>query len=74
MAPIYPENPLWVCCCCGCYPFIGILKGLLAAIPCTLIFMVMCIGMSIIMWPYDIILAYYGFIATQKILYFYGFD
>jgi hypothetical protein len=49
MGRIKDGNCLWVLCCCGCLPIIGIIKGalvlpfgaVLAVVPCTLAAIVM---------------------------------
>lgn len=31
------DNPLWVLCCCGCLPFVGLVKGAIVCVPVCLL-------------------------------------
>lgn len=64
---IHANNILWVCCCCGFLPFIGLFKGLIAFIPCTLIHVIPCTLIAIILLPHDIFFTYYSILSSEKI-------
>lgn len=64
---LYPDNWLWVCCCCGCLPIIGVLKGMITVAPSALLISLSCTIISIILLPHDIFLTYYCFLCTKKL-------
>lgn len=64
---LHPDNWLWVCCCCGCLPIFGFLKGIITFVPSTLIIALSCTIISIVLLPNDIFLTYYCFVRTKKL-------
>ncbi len=32
-----PENPIWICCCCGYLPILGVIKGSIIVLPILII-------------------------------------
>lgn len=67
MGRVQADNWLWVICCCGCLPIIGLVKGLICAGPVALIYMLGCTFTAIIMLPHDIYYTYYTILSTKKI-------
>lgn len=60
------DNPLWICCCCGCLPWIALIKIAFISPICTIIIVPSCTLISIILLPHDIIYTYYTVLATKK--------
>ena len=58
MARTYPDNLCWVCCCCGCYPIIGLIKGAIVVGPILILSLIGFNGCCIILLPHDIFLTY----------------
>lgn len=67
MARIHENNWIWVICCCGFLPFIGLVKGLIAVIPCMLIQVISCTFIALILLPHDIFYSFYSILKTCKI-------
>ena len=55
---VYPNNPCWVLCCCGCLPVVGLIKGLVFGSPAVLILGVSFTGISYICMPHILYLVY----------------
>ena len=64
---LHPNNCLWVLCCCGCLPILGLLKGIITVVPSILLQWIPCTIISIILLPHDIFITYYSFLASKKI-------
>eukprot|EP01084_Bolivina_argentea_P164443 285901_1 len=60
------HHPIWVCCCCGCLPWIAIIKIAFISPICTIIIAPSCFVISLIMIPHDIFYTYYTVLATKK--------
>ena len=58
MTRIHNDNPIWVCCCCGCLPWLGIVKGVLFGIPVALYVGCGITLISILCLPHDLYLVY----------------
>ncbi len=56
----------WLCCC-GCLPFLGILKGAVCVVPCTIYFTVVIVGMTLALLPCDIYYSYRSFMTTPRL-------
>jgi hypothetical protein len=63
----HPDNCLWVFCCCGFLPILGIIKGIIIVGPITLINIIGVTGIAIILLPYDIFLSYRALCKTSII-------
>lgn len=50
---VHPDNPLWVLCCCGGLPVLGILKGLLFFAPPTIYTTLATTATAIIFLPHN---------------------
>ena len=61
-----PDHPLAILCCCGCLPWIALIKIILISPITTIIIFPSCIVISIIMLPHDIVYTYYTVLATKK--------
>jgi len=67
MSRIENKSNLWLFCCCGCLPIIGFIKGLIIAIPVTILSIFGFTGIALILLPHDIVLTYRAFIKTSII-------
>lgn len=67
MARTYPDNICWVCCCCGCYPIIGLIKGAIVVGPILILSLIGFNGCCIILLPHDIFLTYKALLKTSLI-------
>ena len=63
----HPNNCLWVFCCCGCLPIIGLIKGLIIVGPIFIISLIGFTGVAIILLPHDIFLTYKSLLKTRII-------
>ena len=63
----HPNNLIWVACCCGCLPILGLIKGILVVGPNLLISLIGFTGISIILLPHDIFLTYKAACKTSII-------
>lgn len=63
----HPNNCLWVFCCCGCLPILGIIKGIIVVCPIIIISVFGLTGVAIILLPHDIILTYKAICKTSII-------
>ena len=64
---IHSDNCLWVFCCCGCLPFLGLIKGLIVVGPIFIISLIGFTGVAIILLPHDIFLTYKSLLKTGLI-------
>ena len=64
---IHADNCLWVLCCCGCLPLIGLIKGLITVVPSTIIHAIPCFLISVILLPHDIYYTYASILRSKKI-------
>jgi len=67
MSRFKDNNNLWLLCCCGCLPIIGFIKGLIIAIPVSIMSIFGFTGIALILLPHDIVLTYRAFIKTSII-------
>ncbi len=67
MGRTYPDNICWVCCCCGCLPIIGLIKGVIVVGPILIISFIGITGCAIVLLPHDIFLTYKALIKTSLI-------
>ncbi len=63
----HPDNCLWIFCCCGCLPIIGIIKGTIIVAPIFIISLLGFTGVAIILLPHDIFLTYKAICKTSII-------
>ena len=63
----HPNNCLWIFCCCGCLPIIGLIKGLIIVGPIFIISLIGFTGVAIILLPHDIFLTYKSLLKTHII-------
>lgn len=61
------DNLIWICCCCGCLPIMGIIKGIIIVAPITLISTISCTGITIILLLRNAILTYKALCKTSLI-------
>lgn len=54
----HPDNPLWVCCCCGCLPFLGLAKAVLYAPLPILLVVASATGTALVCLPHDVYLSF----------------
>eukprot|EP01087_Luapelamoeba_hula_P014361 TRINITY_DN4194_c0_g1_i1.p1 TRINITY_DN4194_c0_g1~~TRINITY_DN4194_c0_g1_i1.p1 ORF type:complete len:311 (-),score=28.10 TRINITY_DN4194_c0_g1_i1:108-1040(-) len=64
---VHTDNLLWVCCCCGCLPFLALIHGLIAVIPTMVMVVPACTVISVILLPHDIVLTYKSVYGTSVI-------
>ena len=64
---IHRDNCLWICCCCGCLPILGIIKGIIIVGPIFIISLFGFTGAAIILLPHDIFLTYKALCKTSVI-------
>ena len=64
---IYKDNLLWIFCCCGGLPLLGIIKGIIIVIPILLISTFGFTWVAIILLPHDIVLTYRALFKTSII-------
>ena len=62
-----PDNICLICCCCGCLPIIGLIKGVITVGPISIISFFSITGCAIILLPHDIFLTYKALIKTSLI-------
>ena len=62
-----PDNICWVCCCCGCLPIIGLVKGVIIVGPILIISFFGITGSAIVLLQHDIFLTYNTLIKTSLI-------
>jgi hypothetical protein len=67
MARVYSDNPLWVLCCCGCLPFVGLIKWALIAPFIFPIWAIAVPGIALICLPWDIVMTFYTFVMTKSL-------
>jgi hypothetical protein len=67
MAKTHPDNIFWVCCCCGCLPIIGLIKGAIVVGPIVILSFICITGSAIILLPHDIFLTYRALFKTSLI-------
>ena len=67
MGRTHPDNICWVCCCCGCLPIIGLVKGVIIVGPILIISFFGITGSAIVLLPHDIFLTYKALIKTSLI-------
>ena len=67
MGRTHPENICWICCCCGCLPIIGLIKGVIVVGPILIISFLGITGCAIVLLPHDIFLTYKALIKTSLI-------
>ena len=58
MTRVHNDNPAWVCCCCGCLPVIGLIKGIILGTLPALYFAVCITGIATVCLPNDAYLVY----------------
>ena len=58
MSRIHDGSPLWICCCCGGLPFLGLLKALILAPIPVLMVSLGCFLTSVSCLPHDVYLSY----------------
>ena len=63
----HPDNCIWICCCCGCLPVLGIIKGIIIVGPIFIISLFGFTGAAIILLPHDIFLTYKALCKTSVI-------
>lgn len=63
----HPDDILWLACCCGCLPILGLIKGAIIVIPITIISLFGFTGIAIILLPHDIFLTYKALLKTSLI-------
>ena len=64
---IHSNNCIWVFCCCGCLPILGLIKGLIIVGPIFIISLIGFTGVAIILLPHDIFLTYKSLLKTGLI-------
>jgi hypothetical protein len=64
---IHSNNCIWVFCCCGCLPILGLIKGLIIVGPIFIISLFGFTGVAIILLPHDIFLTYKSLLKTGLI-------
>lgn len=67
MGRIHDDNICWVCCCCGCLPIIGFIKGVIVVGPIVILSLFGIEGSALILLPHDIFLTYKALIKTSLI-------
>ena len=67
MGRTHTDNICWVCCCCGCLPIIGLIKGAILVGPILVTSIISFTGCAIILLPHDIFLSYKALIKTSLI-------
>jgi len=67
MGRVNTDSLLWICCCCGGIPFLGLLHGLIAVIPVTLGVTLCDTVIAIIYLPHDIWYTYYSVLSSSLI-------
>ena len=67
MGRTHPDNCLWIFCCCGCLPMIGLFKGLIIVGPILIISLISFTSIAIILLPHDIFLTYKSLLKTHII-------
>ena len=63
----HPDNCIWICCCCGCLPVLGIIKGIIIVGPIFIISLFGYTGIAMILLPHDIFLTYKALCKTSVI-------
>ena len=63
----HPDDILWLACCCGCLPILGIIKGAIIVGPITIISLFGFTGIAIILLPHDVYLTYKALLKTSLI-------
>ena len=63
----HPDDLLWLACCCGCLPILGIIKGAIIVGPITIISLFGFTGIAIILLPHDVYLTYKALLKTSLI-------
>ena len=63
----HPNDYIWICCCCGCLPLLGIIKGIIIVVPIFIISLFGFTGAAIILLPHDIFLTYKALCKTSVI-------
>jgi len=58
---------MWVGCCCGCLPWIAVIKGFLAAPPCIILTAVPMFIICILYIPHDIIYTLFTILNTPRL-------
>jgi len=64
---IRTDSFIWALCCCGCLPIIGFIKGIIIAIPVTILSIFGFTGSAITLLPHDIFFTYRVLIKTSII-------
>jgi len=67
MGRVKSDNFLWICCCCGCLPLIGLIKGAILCVPILIIHFIPCTLIALVLLPHDIFYTYYTILATKKL-------
>ena len=67
MGRTHPDNICWICCCCGCLPTIGLIKGAIVVGPILILSFLGITGSAIVLLPHDIFLTYKALIKTSII-------
>lgn len=62
-----PDDPVWICCCCGCLPILGMIKGAIIVVPILILNIIGFTGISIILLPHDFVLTYRMLFKTKII-------
>ena len=63
----HPDNGLWILCCCGCLPVLGMIKGIIIVFPIFLISLIGFTGVAIVLLPHDVFLTYKAICKTSII-------
>ena len=64
---MHSDDCMWICCCCGCLPILGLIKGLIIVGPILIISLIGFTGVAIILLPHDIFLTYKSLLKTHMI-------
>ena len=64
---VHSDDCMWIYCCCGCLPILGLIKGLIIVGPILIISLIGFTGVAIILLPHDIFLTYKSLIKTHMI-------
>jgi len=67
MSRVHNDSYLWLFCCCGGLPIIGLIKGLVMLGPILILSIFGFTGIALILLPHDIVLTYRAFIKTSII-------
>ena len=67
MGRVNKDSLLWILCCCGCLPIIGLIQGIIIFVPITLMLLLSCPLISFVFLPPTVVMGFYTYVSTPRL-------